>query len=95
MNGTIKGALRGGLGVLTGGFGLLKLLDAYNKQHINNQGLAKEAQMLRNFESTHPDVDMTRQIDQYNYMRDGTLKADAGFAAQAGDQYLHGLGGAR
>lgn len=30
-----------------------------------------------------------------SYMRDGTLKSDAGFAAEAGKAYLHGAGGAR
>jgi len=95
VSSTVKGAVTGGLGALSGGFGAAALLDKYNNQHINNQGLANEAQMLRNFESTHPDADMTRQWELYQYMQNGTLKADAGFAAQAGDAYLHGLGGAR
>lgn len=95
LSGTVKGAVTGGFTALGGGLGLLKLLDTYNKQHINNQGLANERKMLDNYFNTHDNPDMTRQWELYQYMQNGTLKADAGFAAQAGDAYLHGLGGAR
>ncbi len=95
VSSTVKGAVTGGLGALSGGFGAAALLDKYNNQHINNQGLANERTMLNNYYNTHDNPDMTRQWELYQYMQNGTLKADAGFAAQAGDAYLHGLGGAR
>jgi len=95
VSGTITKAIGGGFTAYGAGIGGSKLLDSYNNQHISNQGLANEKTMLNNYLNSHPDADMTQQLDLYNYMRDGTFKADAGFAAQAGDQYLHGLGGVR
>ena len=95
VSGTVTKAVTGGFAALGSGFGLAKLGGAWETMQINNQGLANEKQMLNNYYNSHPDADMTHQWELYQYMQKGTLQSDAGFAAQAGDQYLHGVAGAR
>ncbi len=89
------GAIKTTFGALTTGLAGIGLWGAWDNMMSHNQALANERSMLSNYENTHPDADMSKQWELYQYMQDGTLKSDANFAAKAGNQYLHGYGGLR
>ena len=95
VGGSIGRILAGGFTALTMGLAGSKLLSGYNNMMINRQTLANESQMLQDYQTNHPDADMSRQWGVYQLQQKSSLKATGGFAAQAADQYYHGLGGAR
>ena len=89
------GAIKGTFLALTTGLAGIGLWGAWDNMMSHNKALANERRMLNDYEQTHPDADMSKQWELYQYMQNGTLKSDANFAAKAGSQYLHGAAGVR